>query len=565
MTCGVVFIWGGLFWTQVIQGPTYRQQAENNRTRLIELPAARGSILDRKGNPLVEDRIGFELAVFPQELADHPDTWRRLEAIVGVSVQELIHRYRNGFQGPFAPVVIVRDLSAETAFLLEEKHWEIPGAMVRPVPRRSYLLGEAIGSVVGYIGFVSRQEWTRLKSYGYTIRDLVGKQGLEKQYDSILRGTSGGLQVEVDSRGKLVRQLGVRQPIRGRSITLSLDGQLQSLSSHLLREFRGALGVMDCSTGEILALVSSPSVDPNAFLDPARQREVREMLHSPDRPMFHRAIGAAVPPGSTFKVAVAYQALATHKIEPQTAFECGGSFSLGRSLFRCWMEEGHGPQTVPEALAHSCNVFFYQTGRRLGSTGLAEGSRLFGLGHPTGIDLPGEASGLVPDPHWMKAALGQPWQEGDTISFSIGQGPLQVTPIQMLALVNAIATGGQMPTPHLLTKVEGESGVRLASVRRIQLDPRAVAAVKDGMERVMSLPDGTGKLAQCPPLKVAAKTGTAQVPRGSSHAWFYGYAPADHPRVSFVIFLEHGGKGGLQAARVARHLLASLKELGYLS
>ena len=549
---------------QVVRGPEFRRQAENNRTRLIHLPAARGTLLDRQGIPLVEDRLSFECAALPQELKNPNDTWLRLANVVGFSPEELSARYRRNFQAAFSPVPLVQDLSPQTAFLMEENRWDFPGTMVRPLPRRRYLLGPALGPVAGFVGLIAPEELTKLRPYGYTFRDLVGKEGLEKTYDSYLRGRDGGLHVEVDARGRMVRQLGFLPPKAGKRITVTLDGRLQLFCYRLLEGKRGAIIAMVPSTGEILALVSYPSFDPNAFVDSTRRSEVRHFLHGSDRPMFNRAIRSGVAPGSTFKVAVAYEALKEGKIEPGTAFDCSGIFRLGRALFRCWRKEGHGPQTVREALEHSCNVFFYNTGHRLGVAGIVQVCHLFGLGRPTGIDLPRESKGLVPDPAWMKAARDQPWQEGDTVSFAIGQGPLLVTPLQMLLLFTTLSMDGAVVQPHLVFSIEGERPVTHRPVNRIPLDPTALRVVKEGMEQVVNSETGTGRLAQMPGIRVAGKTGTAQVPVGLAHAWFCGYAPADHPKVSFVVFLEHGGKGGEQAALVARDLLAYLHELGYL-
>ncbi len=564
LVAGLAVIWAGLFSAQILQGHDFRRKSEINRTRLIHLPAPRGAILDRHGVPLVQDQVGFELAVLPQELKDPNFTWGRLQSVTGISADLLSQRYALRLETPFSLVPLIQHLSAQEAFALEEKRWGIPGTLVRPVPERRYGLGPALGPVVGHLGLIDPMELTHLTPYGYTFRDWVGKDGLEQRYDRFLRGQDGGLQIEVDARGRMVRQLGYLPPRAGGSITISLDGRLQAFCYELLHEKEGAIIVMDPSTGEILALVSRPSFDPAAFLDSTKGKQIHRYLRHPDWPMFNRAIRSAVAPGSTFKVAVAYEALAEEKIQPHTTFECLGSYPLGRGLFHCWKQEGHGPQTVGQALEHSCNIFFFQAGRRLKAEGIGRAARLFGLGRRTGIDLPREENGFVPDPHWMRQTLKQPWMEGDTVSFAIGQGPLLVTPLQMVSLVTAIAMGGQMPQPHLIKKMEGQKDQTVRRPRPIPVEPEALAWVKKGMEEVVASPSGTGRLAQLAGVQVAAKTGTAQVSRGISHAWYMGYAPAQKPRVSFVVFLEHGGKGGEQAAWVARDLLVYLKELEYL-
>lgn len=553
-----------LFATQVVQGPYFRRKSELNRTRLIHLPAPRGAILDRNGVPLVEDRVGFELAIFPQELRDPPRTWKRLAGLTGIPAERLSQRYALRYETPFSLVPLAQHLSRERAFVLEESRGGISGALVRPVPERSYFLGPALGSVTGFLGLIAPEELTHLKPYGYSFRDWVGKDGLEQIYDRYLRGEDGGLQIEVDARGKMVRQLGYLKPQPGRSITTTLDGRLQGFCYKLLEGGEGAVVVMDPKTGEILALVSCPSFDPAIFLDTSRQREIHRALRHPDRLLFNRAVRSAVPPGSTFKPAAAYEALHEGKIRPDSAFDCSGSYALGRGLFRCWKEEGHGPQTVTGGLEHSCNVFFYQTARRLAVGGIMRAAHRFGLGRRTGIDLPGENNGFVPDPNWMKQTLRQPWMEGDTLSFGIGQGPLQVTPLQMLVMVSTLATDGRVVQPHLARSIEGQKRPLTFESRQIPLEPEALAWVKRGMEQVVQSPAGTGRLAQLAGVDVAGKTGTAQVSRGASHAWFMGYAPARQPRVSFVVFLEHGGKGGQQAAGKAQELLTYLKELEYL-
>jgi len=553
-------IWVGLFVTQVLQGYTFRHQAERNRTRLIHLPAARGSILDRNGLPLAEDRLSFELIIFPQELKDPEVTWSRLSDLLQVPSDELKRRYRRGYQAPFSPVRIARDLPSALAFQLEEERYDLPGIFIRPAPQRHYPLGSAVGSVAGYLGLLDPQELTRLKPYGYTVRDRIGKDGLEQFHDRTLRGQDGGLHVEVNARGKLVRQLGARLPEQGQSITVSLDSRLQERYHRLLKKQAGAIAVMDADSGEILALVSAPSVDPNAFGDPDRQKEVSRFLIDPARPMFNRVTQSSIPPGSTFKAAVSYYGLADQKIATDTYFTCPGFLKLGRARFRCWKEGGHDAQNVVEAMMHSCNVFFYETGRRLGVEGLVQAARLFRLGQRTGIDLPQESAGLVPDADWMRKRHEQRWQEGDTVSFAVGQGALLVSPLQMLMLYNAVAKNGLLPQPHLLLAERRSS----KGIQRIPLKPKALEPVRLGLQQVVASGSGTGRLAGVRGVSVSGKTGTAQVSRGRSHAWFCGFAPSGDPKVTFVVFLEHGGKGGLQAARVAKEVVQVLKTLEYL-
>lgn len=557
----LLVLWGGFAYTQVLRGREFRKQAEQNRTRLIHLPACRGTIFDRKGVPLAEDRLSFDLMVYPQEVENPGALWRELAAVLGIAPEVLERRYRRGYLAPFSPVRIARDLPRETAFRLEEELQLFPGLSVRPTPRRVYPLGASVGAVTGYLGFIAPEELTRLKPYGYTVRDRIGKDGLEKLLDRRLKGADGGLQVEVNARGRQVRQIGLKAPRPGDSVSISVDGRLQARCYALLAERPGAVVAMDTASGEVLALVSSPGFDPNIFIDPELSDRVGGVLRHPGKPMFNRAVRASVPPGSTFKPVVALEALKSGRITPGTRFHCPGFLKIGRARFRCWQQEGHGDQDVVEALSHSCNVFFYEAGRRLGAEGIARAARAFGLGRKTGIDFPHESGGLVPDPNWLKARTRQPWTEGDTLSFAVGQSALLVTPLQMLQLYTAVAMDGIFPRPHLVIDEEPR---RRITRQRVSLPPEAFAVVQAGLREVVSSPTGTGRLAQVDGVSFAGKTGTAQTPQRRSHAWFCGYAPARRPKVSFVVFLEHGGRGGVQAARVARGLVKALKAFDYL-
>ncbi|PIQ82640.1 MAG: penicillin-binding protein 2 [Candidatus Omnitrophica bacterium CG11_big_fil_rev_8_21_14_0_20_64_10] len=556
----LVAVWLGMSWNQIFQGERFRLKAERNRTRLIHLPASRGPILGRNGEALAQDQLRFRLSVFPQELERSAATWRQLGSILGLPPQELERRYKAGYLAPFAPVPLAEDLTPEQAFRYEEIGSMIPGIFVQPVPRRVYPLGEAVGAVLGYLGRINAEELNRLKPYGYTVQDRVGKDGLERMYDRQLKGEDGGLQLEVDARGRMVRRIGHRSPVAGRPLRVALDGRLQEAAYEALEGRPGAVIVMAVGSGEVLALASGPGFDPNWFLDPDRSRDLQRLLKRPDQPLFNRAIRSAVPPGSIFKMAAAYEGLVEGKIQPDTLFECTGSVQMGRATFRCWKKEGHGMQSVAQALENSCNVFFYRTALRLGAEGIARGARLFGLGRPTGIDLPHEGEGMVPDADWMPKRYNQPWQPGDIVSYGIGQGPLQVTPLQMLMAVGMVGTGSQLPPPHLSLELKPPA----SKGGRVVLKENRVIPVRIGLSRVVNSPTGTGRLVRDESVRLAGKTGTAQATGGPPHAWFCGYAPDRSPKVAFIVFLEHGGQGGVAAAGVARQVVEKLKELEYL-
>lgn len=548
---------GALAVFQLIMGPGYRRLAEHNRIRLLPLPAVRGNILDRHGAPLAQDHLSFDVAIIPQEVRDLPTLWDALSRRLGRPVDSLQRAYRRQYTAPFAPVVVARDLESASALSLEERRMDWPGVVVLPTPRRRYPLGEAEGAVIGYLGLMDPRTLQSLKPYGYTVRDWVGKSGLEQLYDVALHGTNGGVQVEVDHQGRLVRQLGLKPPVRGKDITVTVDAALQQHCYRVLAGRRGAVLVMALDTGELWAAVSSPGFDPEAFVDPDRDNTVEGYLTDQDRPLFNRAVAGTVPPGSVFKIVTAYAGLSSKKTSSATTYLCPGHFLLGGITFDCWYAAGHGPQTIVEALTHSCNVFFYQWGLRVGPEGIAAAAHQFGFGQPSRVDWPGEAAGLVPDPLWKRLHRHQTWYRGETVNLAIGQGSLLVTPMQVLRMVALVAMDGRAPQPHLLKAIAGHP-VGSPPEAAVPLDHQALAVVRAGMEAVVSSPTGTGRLAHVAGFRAAGKTGTAQAGEGPSHAWFCGYAPVERPQVAVVVFVEHGGKGGEVAAGMAGQIFEAL-------
>ncbi|MBI4314148.1 MAG: penicillin-binding protein 2 [Candidatus Omnitrophica bacterium] len=543
---------------QLVWGPGFRRAAERNRVRLIPMPAVRGSILDRNGAPLAEDRLSFSVAVVPQEVRDPDQVLEKLAAEIGRSPEQLKRTFRKGVGAPFAPVVVARDVDRKAAFMLEEGRNDLPGVIVLPAPQRSYALGKASGAVLGYLGLVTSRELQSLQSYGYTVKDWVGKGGIEQLYDAALRGTDGGVQVEVDHRGRLIRQLGLKIPVRGKDIRVTLDAGLQQVCYSALQGRRGAVAVMSLASGDLLAAVSSPGFDPAAFVDPDREDEVSGALTDENRPLFNRVVAAAVPPGSVFKIVTAYAGFVAGKPPADVVYDCPGFFRMGQATFRCWYAPGHGPQDLIQALTHSCNVFFWNWGLAAGPETIASTARLFGYGSLSAVDLPGEAAGFIPDPKWKRARFHEAWFKGETANLAIGQGYLLVTPLQVLRMAAGVATGGKIPQPHLL-KAIARQGVGIPPVGTTALNPQALRKIRAGMEAAIASESGTGRLAATPGLSIAGKTGTAQAGKGLSHAWFCGYAPVEQPAWAVVVFVEHGGKGGEVAAAMAGEIFRALR------
>lgn len=552
-----------LFYFQVLRYAHYRTLSLKNSVRVIPVQASRGSIYDREGEPLAKDELSFDLVIIPQEVSDLKLTLKRLSEVTGFKQQELESSYRRNYRLPFVPTKVYENLKPEEAFRIEEKLSDINGALVYSVPRRIYPNKDIGSHIIGYIGKIASPELERLKAYGYSMKDLVGKSGIEKYYDAYLQGESGGLQIEVDSRSREVSRLGFKQPRMGNDITLTIDLGLQRFLDMLFRDKIGAVIVMESKTGRILGLVSSPEFDPNIFVFGSNRQRLR-VLRDGRHPLINRAVASAYPPGSTFKVVVASAGIATGALKETTSFICKGVFYLGKRGFKCWKESGHGYQNVVEALTHSCNVFFYNLGSVLGAEELHKYALTFGLGSVTGIDLPGEVKGMVPGPLWKRFVLKEPWYKGDTINYSIGQGYLLVTPIQMLRVITIIANEGYCPQPYIVEEIEG---IRVSRRRDLiaRIRPETFKLVKEGLFNVVNDPTGTGLYAKVKGVNISGKTGTAQAGSGrKTHAWFMGYMPSEDPKISFVVFLEHGGKGGMDSAKIARLAATYLKENGYL-
>ena len=358
--------------------------------------------------------------------------------------------------------------------------------------------------------------------------------------------------------------LGVKEPKEGRDIQLTLDAELQAFTQKQFQGRRGAVIVMELTQGGILAMNSSPSYDPNLFASLRGRKEVGKYFKDETSPMFDRAIQGQYPPGSIFKIVTGLAALEAHKITASTVFRCPGFYALGKNIFHCWNEKGHGSQGLTEAYAHSCDVFFYLTGLSAGADAIRRKAEEFGFAAPSGVDLPGEKKGLLPSREWKQRTQHSSWFDGDTLNFAIGQGYLQVTPMQALGMIAVVATDGERLKPHLVDKIDDTAVAERHSVR-LEFAPEYLSAVKTGLDQVVNSDTGTGRLARIPGVRVVGKTGTAEAGKDkNTHAWFIGYAPAEKPKVALVVFLEHGGHGGVEAATVAKAVLMKLKETGYL-
>ena len=560
LTAVLLAVLAGAFWfVQVLQGTYYRDLADNNRLRKLSIKAPRGTIYDRKGRVLVENLPSYDLTLDRSHSGD-------LEASLAFAARQLgqpperlralLDRYTKVPR--YAPVLLAESLSLPEVARFSVVKLEHPEFDTVVGHRRLYRLGPEASHVLGYLGEVSEDELDRPGSI-YGLGDWVGRRGIERTFDRQLRGADGERVVVVDSRGQLVEEYGRVVGAPGEALQLTLDLELQQEAERLMEDKVGAVVALDPTNGEILAMVSSPGYDPNLFTRRLSRDDWEQLIGDTRHPLQNRALQNAYSPGSVFKVIVAAAGLAEGLIDENTSVSCGGGATFYGRRFRCWRPGGHGRVSLREAVARSCDVYFYTLGQRLGIERLARYAREFGLGRPTGIELEGEKPGLVPDPAWSLARRHHPWYAGETISVSIGQGPLLVTPLQLAAVAAAIGNGGQPVTPHL---VRGAT----PPLPRLAIGARELALVRDAMWAVVN-DGGTGGGVRVPGLEIAGKTGTVQVSAQGAeegaenlpyelrnHAWFASFAPAGAPRLVVVVFVEHGAHGSSTAGPVAKAL-----------
>lgn len=559
--CAFLFILSGLFYIQIMKGKYYYRLSTNNRIRVMALDSYRGKIFDRNGVVLADNRSAYKIMVVPQEISDKDELFDFIHKVTKVSKERLLKTYQLRRFAPFAPVEILENVKKESAIILEENRYRYPGLIVQEVFRRTYPQKDIAAHLTGYVGKISREESLKLSEYGYQPRKVTGKVGIEKFYDEFLGGTNGGMQIEVDSRGEQVRLLSLKDPVPGKDIHLSIDIELQRYSAELMDDHIGSIVVMDTHTGEVLSMVSSPSYDPNAFVRDDMQKELQQILRSRYSPILNRAVKGAYPPGSVFKIPVALAALDTRAINANTVFHCPGYYEIANQKFGCL--HSHGGQNLIEAIAHSCNVYFYHLGIKLGADVMHKYASKFGLGEKTNIDLPFETAGNLPLRRKELAARRQ-WYTGDSLNFAIGQGRILTTPLQLTVMMAAIARDGEKVRPQLMKGVGGKLDVSKPVIEKVGIDPKALRAVQQGMRAVVETYSGTAHVLDLKGVYVAGKTGTAQsFGERDSHAWFAGYARGEHKELAFCVFIEHGGSSQ-NANLIARQLLMKMQEDQFL-
>jgi len=567
-----------LWFLQIVSGPTYRAKSEHNRIRLQDIPPIRGMIIDRKGNVLVDNRPSYDLYVIPEDVQDRSQLLKNLNQLASLDYEIIEKKFKEAHSKRlFKPVCLEKDISRDQLAIIESHRFNLPGVIIKVEPQRHYICGEVAFHLLGYLGQIGENQIRGGNYPNNKPGDLIGKTGVESKWQPILNGTRGGEQVEVDAAGRKIRTISMKAPFPGANVCLTIDKDLQVTAEKALKNKKGAIVALDPNTGEILALASSPSVDPNLFVGGIDKATWKEISSSKDFPLQDRALSGQYPPASVFKIIVALAGLEEGIIDPEEKTSCKGYFFLGRHRYNCWDKSGHGDMDLYAALVESCDVYFYQLGKKLGVDKIAYYANKFGFGRNTGFDVGQEKGGLVPTRNWKLKKIGAPWQEGETISMSIGQSFLLATPIQMATMVSAVFNGGVLYRPQV-TKWVGKSEIHNTFeltpkvTGKIDIRPEYFEIIKTALKGVVHDQHGTGSRARLKDVMVAGKTGTAQVVaikkteepdiseanipvHHRDHAWFVAAAPSEKPRIALAVLIEHGGHGGSVAAPIAAEMI----------
>ena len=558
---GFLLLIAARFWfVQVVSGDYYLELAENNRVRELRLKAARGLIYERQGRLVAENVPSYNLLLDPSRSRDLERALTFAERSLNQPAIELREALdEGGGAGSFRPILIAEALSLSEVAAIEALSLEFPEFAIEVGHLRLYRNGPITAHTLGYLGEVNQRD---LASEENPLKpgDLIGRKGVELAFDDTLRGVDGQRAVIVDSRGRFKEEYGRDPAQSGNNLNLGLDLDLQQEASRYFEGRAGAVVALDPATGEIRAMVSAPSYNPNIFSRRLDRDAWRNLIEAPEDPLQNRVIQNTYSPGSVFKIVMAAAGLSEGIIGAEETVWCGGSTRIYNRRWRCWKRGGHGHVALHRAIKESCDVYFYHLGKELGIERIAKYSRQLGLGRPTGIDLLGEREGLVPDPDWSARRRGTPWYPGETISVSIGQGPILVTPLQIAALMAAVATNGYQARPHVAESPSVEK-------EQLTVEPWVFENIGAALWSVVNEQRGTGSAARVPGIEVAGKTGTVQVVAQETwiknedlpyeqrdHGWFASYATAGDKQLVVVVLVEHGGHGSTAAAPLAKRL-----------
>ena len=567
-----------LWSLQITNGTEYENRAYSNRVRVRQVIAPRGHILDRKGNEIVTNRPSFNVVLIQEDSHDVGDVLKRLAPVLGEDVSLLWKKIREASGTPrYVPIRLKEDIDWKTLAYLENHNQEFTGVRTEVQPVRVYHYGDFAANTLGYLGSISKKELEKVDKTIYSGGDIIGKRGLEKLRESDLRGEKGKNYSEVNARGFEQQLLKSIEPLPGREITLTLDVELQQIAESYMEvgEKAGAVVAMEVNSGRLLTVVSAPSIHLEDFVGGISYKNWQALLDNPRHPLLNKVVQGMYPPGSTYKMVTALAGLAKGAINENTVFYCPGFYRFGNRTYRCWKHSGHGPVNLEKAISQSCDVYFYQVGLRVGVDALAEYAQKLGLGRKTGVEMENEKKGLTPTRKWKQKNRKQKWQEGETLSVAIGQGFNLVTPLQMCVLTATLANGGLVYRPQLVENVVDPEGNVVESfkpelVRKVEGLDRYFRLIREGMEQVVHGKRGTARRVAIEGLRIAGKTGTAQVVRIAQykhlkeenipykyrdHAWFSCFAPAADPEIAVTVLVEHGLHGSSGAGPIARAIL----------
>lgn len=567
-----------LGYLQIIKGEEFKKKSENNSVRFRLIKPLRGLIMDRNGVVLVDNKPSFDVFYIPSKNKANTLSVEKLRKLyesksMDFSFDESVLKNAK----PYLPVKLDKNVSMEKIAIVETNALNLPGIYVDVSPIRLYLDGEVLAPVIGYTGEISKEEMERSDDK-YAYGDISGKHGLERFFDEYIRGERGAELVEVNVYGREIKKMGKIDPVPGYNMLLTIDADLQKAAWEAIEGKAGSVVVMDPRDGSILAMVSSPSFDPNLFNEGISSELWAQLQSNPFAPLSNKAISGQYPPGSTYKLIVAAAALEQGVITPDTKVFCNGTFTLGNRTYRCWKKGGHGHVNLHQAIVGSCDVYFYTVGKMLGVDKIAEYAKRFGLGELAGIDLPNEKKGLVPTREWKLKKKKEVWQMGETISIAIGQGFNLVTTLQLANAFGTFANGGTLWSPYLVKQIQTTDGKvykEYYPVKKgeLSLSKETMAILNDALRGVVNEPGGTGHNAKLSDVEVCGKTGTSQVvglPQNErarrarflrafhkDHALFACYAPSKSPEIVVAVILENAGGGGAVAAPVARKILSA--------
>ena len=576
----IIFAFTVLFlrfiYLQIIKGEEFRLLSEKNAVRLTGIKAPRGLILDRNKKLLVDNRPSFNLKIMLEDAGNVKETVTKVSQLMDTPFEDLMKKISDAGQGAFyKPVTLQDDISRDHLAIIEAHQFDLPGIFIDIEPTRHYIHKKTASHLLGYLGEVNNDELLSGKYPNVKTGDSIGRYGVEKSFEAYLQGKRGGRQIEVDANGRTIKVLKTVEPITGLDLNLTIDLDLQHTAEKMLEGKHGAVVALDPNTGDVLVMASAPGFDQNDFVGGINSKKWKELMGDRGKPMTNKAIQGEYPPASTYKIITSMAALEEKVVDIHTTAFCPGFFRYGNRVYRCWNKNGHGNVSILEAITQSCDVFYYQAGDKVGVDALAKYAMGSGLNKKTGILLEDERKGLIPTSSWKKKRFNESWHRGETLSIAIGQGYDLVTPLQMAAFIAAVGNGGTLYKPRIVSSIEGSQGNVIKEIPtevtgKLPVGKKTLEIIRKGLLDVVENDRGTAKRIRLKHVKIAGKTGTAQVFSVKSgeklktehldfylrdHAWFVCYAPAENPVIAVSVLIEHGAHGATAAAPIAAALI----------